>query len=125
MQPLYRLFAMETAAILVHSLSLCTKKPTMVVAKLLLCRDIICKRSHQDNSEYSMHITTLLALATLGATHYPSSNHAPIIAYTHHNPQSRFLVQSSKFAEVNLWRKGGLTISRNGAERNGPVPGTI
>ena len=41
-------FAMETAAILVHSLnrfSLCTKMAAMAVAKLLLCCDIICKRS--------------------------------------------------------------------------------
>ena len=39
---------METAAILVHSLnrfSLCTKMAAMVVAKLLLCCDIICKHS--------------------------------------------------------------------------------
>ena len=38
---------METAAILVHSLnrfSLCTKMAAVVVAKLLLCCDIICKR---------------------------------------------------------------------------------
>ena len=41
-------FAMETAAILVHSLnrfSLCTKMAAVVVAKLLLCCDIICKCS--------------------------------------------------------------------------------
>ena len=41
-------FAMETAAILVHSLnrfSLCTKMTAVVVAKLLLCCDIISKRS--------------------------------------------------------------------------------
>ena len=41
-------FAMETAAILVHSLnrfSLCTKMAAVAVAKLLLCCDIICKRS--------------------------------------------------------------------------------
>ena len=41
-------FAMETAAILVHSLnrfSLCTKMDAMAVAKLLLSCDIICKRS--------------------------------------------------------------------------------
>ena len=40
-------FAMETAAILVHSLNrflLCTKMAAVVVAKLLLCCDIICKR---------------------------------------------------------------------------------
>ena len=40
-------FAMETVAILVHSLnrfSLCTKMAAMAVAKLLLCCDIICKR---------------------------------------------------------------------------------
>ena len=39
---------METAAILVHSLnrfSLCTKMAAVAVAKLLLCCDIICKRS--------------------------------------------------------------------------------
>ena len=39
---------MEMAAILVHSLnrfSLCSKMAAMAVAKLLLCRDIICKRS--------------------------------------------------------------------------------
>ena len=39
---------METAAILVHSLnelSLCTKMAAVTVAKLLLCCDIICKRS--------------------------------------------------------------------------------
>ena len=41
-------FAMEMAAILVHSLnrfSLCTKMAAVAVAKLLLCCDIICKRS--------------------------------------------------------------------------------
>ena len=41
-------FAMETVAILVHSLnrfSLCTKMAAAAVAKLLLCCDIICKRS--------------------------------------------------------------------------------
>ena len=41
-------FAMETAAILVHSLnrfSLCTKLAAVAVAKLLLCCDIICKCS--------------------------------------------------------------------------------
>ena len=41
-------FAMETVAILVHSLnrfSLCTKMAAVAVAKLLLCCDIICKRS--------------------------------------------------------------------------------
>ena len=41
------LFAMEMAAILVHSLnrfSLCTKMAAVAVAKLLLCCDI-CKRS--------------------------------------------------------------------------------
>ena len=41
-------FAMETAAILVHSLnrfSLCTKMAAVAVAKLLLCCDIICKLS--------------------------------------------------------------------------------
>ena len=41
------LFAMEMAAILVHSLnrfSLCTKMATVAVAKLLLCRDT-CKCS--------------------------------------------------------------------------------
>ena len=39
---------METVAILVHSLnrfSLCTKMAAVAVAKLLLCCDIICKRS--------------------------------------------------------------------------------
>ena len=39
---------METAAILVHSLnkfSLCTKMAAVVVAKLLLCCDIVCKCS--------------------------------------------------------------------------------
>ena len=43
-----RLHAMETAAILVHSLnkfSLCTKMAILAVAKLLLCCNIICKRS--------------------------------------------------------------------------------
>ena len=42
------LFAMETAAILVHSLnrfSLCTKMAAVAVARLLLCCNIICKRS--------------------------------------------------------------------------------
>ena len=41
-------FVMETAAILVHSLnrfSLCTKMAVVAVAKLLLCCDIMCKRS--------------------------------------------------------------------------------
>ena len=41
-------FAMETAAILVHSLnrfSLCTKMAAVAVVKLLLCCDIIRKRS--------------------------------------------------------------------------------
>ena len=41
-------FAMETAAILVHNLnrfSLCIKMAAVVVAKLLLCCDIICKLS--------------------------------------------------------------------------------
>ena len=41
-------FAMETAAILVHSLnrfSLCTKMAAVAVAQLLLCCDIICKCS--------------------------------------------------------------------------------
>ena len=41
-------FAMETAAILVHSInrfSLCTKMVAVAFAKLLLCCDIICKRS--------------------------------------------------------------------------------
>ena len=41
-------FAMETAAILVHSFnrfSLCTKMAAVAVAKLLLCCDIICKCS--------------------------------------------------------------------------------
>ena len=39
-------FAMETTAILVHSLnrfSFCTKMAAVAVAKLLLCCDIICK----------------------------------------------------------------------------------
>ena len=39
---------MEMAAILVHSLnrfSLCIKMAAVAVAKLLLCYDIICKRS--------------------------------------------------------------------------------
>ena len=43
-----RPFAVEMAAILVHSLnrfSLCTKMAAMAVAKLLLCCVIICKRS--------------------------------------------------------------------------------
>ena len=38
-------FAMETAAILVHSLnrfSLCTKMAAVMIAKLLVCCDIIC-----------------------------------------------------------------------------------
>ena len=46
-------FAMEMAAILVHSLdrfSLCTKMAAVVVAKLLLCCDIIRKRSIADLS---------------------------------------------------------------------------
>ena len=41
-------FAMKTVAILVHRLnrlSLCTKMAAVAVAKLLLCCDIICKRS--------------------------------------------------------------------------------
>ena len=48
---------METAAILVHSLnrfSLCTKMAAVAVAKLLLCRDIICKRSIQKNYTYRL-----------------------------------------------------------------------
>ena len=46
-------FAMETTAILVHSLnrfSLCTKMAAVAVAKLLLCCDIICKRSIEGSS---------------------------------------------------------------------------
>ena len=56
-------FAMEMAAILVHGLnrfSLCTKMAAMAVAKLLLCCDIICKRS--------LHRQLLQKLATLGHT---------------------------------------------------------
>ena len=47
-------FAMETVAILVHSLnrfSLCTKMAVVAVAKLLLCHDIICKRSIDSEGE--------------------------------------------------------------------------
>ena len=50
-------FAMEMAAILVHSLnrfSLCTKMAAVAVAKLLLCCDIICKRS----IEKGLHLTS-------------------------------------------------------------------
>ena len=54
-------FAMETAAILVHSLnrlSLCTKMAAVVVAKLLLCCDIIRKRSIELHDWEYGHIIT-------------------------------------------------------------------
>ena len=49
-------FAMETAAILVHSLnrySLCTKMAAVAVANLLLCCDITCKRSNEQKCSSS------------------------------------------------------------------------
>ena len=59
-------FAMETAVILVHSLnrfSLCPKMAAVVVAKLLLCCDIICKRSIVKASFHNGTTVVLLNLA--------------------------------------------------------------
>ena len=53
---------METAAILVHSLnrfSLCTKMAAVAVAKLLLCCDIICKRSIEGASNLDTFVSDL------------------------------------------------------------------
>ena len=60
-------FAMETAAILVHSLnrfSLCTKMAAVAVAKLLLCCDIICKRSIADLATFQLVEPTMPAFIT-------------------------------------------------------------
>ena len=60
-------FAMETAAILVHSLnrlSLCTKMAAVAVAKLLLCCDIMCKHGLWTGSVVILFFTLQVTLGS-------------------------------------------------------------